>query len=93
MSGELPPVAELEASDDRDWFAEHPGRRYRMRPGDGGTWLIRQKSRALLRTFAREPLRLPDTDEALAVAWQTAAYPDTIGARPRPRARRRESAQ
>jgi len=65
------------AADDRNWFADHPGRRYRARRIGGDVWIVRRRSRALLRTWtATLPPGLPDTDEALRPAWFAAAWPD-----------------
>jgi hypothetical protein len=65
------------AAEDRTWFADHPKRRFRYRPGDGGLWLIRRYKGALVRTFAPGTSKLsPNTDHVLAVAFFQAAYPN-----------------
>ena len=65
--------------DDSPWFADHPGRLFRARPGDGGVWLIRRRQGAdpdvFLRTFSRTSPPTDDSDGALAVAWYNSAYP------------------
>ena len=76
MVGEIPPVTEIEAGDDRAWFACHLQRRFRARPGAGGWWLVRRRGAVLLRTFSSTALALADRDKAIAPAWFAAAYPD-----------------
>jgi hypothetical protein len=70
----LPPVTEEAARGDRDWFGDHPSRRFHARAGDGGWWLIRR--RGLLRTFTRTVTHVADRDKAIAALWFAAAYPD-----------------
>jgi hypothetical protein len=65
--------------DDGPWFADHPGRLFRARPGDGGVWLIRRRQGAdpdvFLRTFSRTSPPTGDSDGELAAAWYSSAYP------------------
>jgi hypothetical protein len=70
----IAPVTEIEAGDDRYWFADHPNRRFRARVGSSGTWFIRRCGDVFLRSFARAPVPA-DTDIASAHAWFAAAYP------------------
>ena len=73
----LPPVTEAAALDDRNWFADHPSRRFRARVADSSLWLVRRRRGVLLRTVAPHPFALPgDTDRELAAAWYRAAFPD-----------------
>jgi hypothetical protein len=73
-----PIVTEADALGDRNWFAEHPGRRYRHRPGpDRTVWLIRHRGGGVyLRTLATPAISYPDADEALRQLWFEAAWPD-----------------
>jgi hypothetical protein len=73
----LPDVTTPDALDDFQWFADHQGRRYRSRPGAGGTWIIRRRGGAFLRTWSADTIlqNLPDRDAVLRPAWFHAAYP------------------
>lgn len=72
-----PPVTELDAGDDREWFAEHPGRRFHGRQVRDGWWLIRLSGKdALLRVFMSAHGRAPDADGELAPLWFAAAWPN-----------------
>jgi hypothetical protein len=80
VTGAIPPVTEDDARSDREWFAGHPDRRFRARPGDSGLWLIRRRPQGAdpdvyLRTFARAVVTREDSDRALAALWYGAAYP------------------
>jgi hypothetical protein len=74
---EMPAVEAGEALGDRVWFTRYPYRRYRMRQGEQGWWLIRRRSGGvMLRTWtAALPRGLPDRDSALREAWVAAAWP------------------
>ena len=68
-------VRELDAGDDRYWFADHPWRRFRARRIANGHWLIRRHGDALLRTFIFSTARLTDIDGEIALLWFVAAWP------------------
>lgn len=72
----IPPVSDIEATNDREWFAAHRGRLFRARRGDGGVWLVRRQGGALLRTYEHRGRLGPDTDVELAERWYRAAFPD-----------------
>jgi hypothetical protein len=66
--------------DDGTWFADHPGRLFRARPGDGEVWLIRRRPQGanpdvFLRTFNRTSSPAGASDRELAAAWYSSAYP------------------
>ena len=66
--GELPVVLQADVFDDQQWFADHPGRQYRLRSG----WAVRRRSRGV---FLRVPMSCPVyADEAAAerVGWESA---------------------
>jgi hypothetical protein len=71
-------VTAADVFDDQQWFADHPERRYRRRPGpDGAVWVIRRRGRAVyLRALVTTGIRYPDNDEALRQLWFLAAWPD-----------------
>ena len=71
-------MTELEAGDDRNWFAAHPSRRFRARwdVAHAGWWLIRKRGDALFRTFTRAAIIVPDRDKAIAPWWFAAAWPE-----------------
>jgi hypothetical protein len=72
---EFPPATEADALSDRTWFANHPDARFRARVGGHGTWLVRRRGNALLRTFT--PSAAPRaSDKEIAPVWYAAAYPD-----------------
>jgi|SoiMethySBSTD1v2_1073268.scaffolds.fasta_scaffold3004201_1 hypothetical protein len=77
MSGTQPVITDVDAADDSAWFASHPGRAYRLRPGFEGWWIVeRRPGGELLRIWtAMTAPNLPDTDTALREAWQAAAFP------------------
>jgi hypothetical protein len=52
MSGTHPAVTDADAVDDFDWFEDHSGRSYRLRPGYEGWWIVeRRPGGELLRTW------------------------------------------
>jgi len=77
----IPEIAPADAQGDREWFADHPERRFRARSCDGGVWLIRRwpqggGSDVYLRVFSRA-LEMPqDSDAGIAISWYRAAWPD-----------------
>jgi hypothetical protein len=71
-------VTERDAAGDRNWFAEHEDRRFRVRAEGSRLVIIRRRGigdyRVLLRTStAARPTAF--TDKELAVSWYAAAYP------------------
>jgi len=89
-AGVTPPiVTPSEAADDYAWFAKHPGRRFRARAGDGGTWFVRRLRRGeddiYLRSFSPGTAHgtpsgaiwgpAGDSDGELAVRWVASCYP------------------
>jgi hypothetical protein len=75
---ELPPVTELDAGADREWFLTHPGRRFHARPAADGWWLIRKLSETFIRTFTRDVVSVADRDKDIAALWFAAAYPESL---------------
>ena len=77
MGDDPPAVTAAEAFDDGQWFSDHPGRRYRIRPGTGGLlWVIRNRRRGVfLRAVITPPRDYPDTEDAAEAAWWAAVYP------------------
>jgi hypothetical protein len=78
--GALPPVREMDATDDAAWFADRPRRLFRTRLGDGGSWIIRRRRQGadpdvFLRTFSSAPVRA-DSEGEIARLWFATAYPD-----------------
>jgi hypothetical protein len=65
-------VNPADAFSDHQFFADHPQRCYRIRPG----WAIRRRPRGV---FLRTPLsfghRYVDTEASAEAAWWEAAYP------------------
>jgi hypothetical protein len=57
---------ELEAGDDRDWFADHPNRRFRARRGNRSVIIVRKAGDVLLRTVAPADTPIVDDDHNLA---------------------------
>lgn len=75
-----PTVADLDASDDSSWFADHPQRCYRLRLDPrAGAWFVRRRGRApaaFLRVYvAIVPRGLGDSGDSLRAAWFFSAYP------------------
>lgn len=67
-------VSFADVLNDQQWFADHPHRQYRLRPG----WVVR---RCIGNTYLRTPLadnrHHPDDNERRAEQiWWTAAWPD-----------------
>jgi hypothetical protein len=57
--------------DDQQWFADHPGRQYRLRRG----WAVRRHSRVFLRApiAASSSVTYPDDEgQAEAIWWRSA---------------------
>jgi hypothetical protein len=75
---QLPPVTSATALDDAVWFQRRPARRFRGRPGDGGSWIIRRRGTVLFRTWTPQPVNLVDTDKALATHWFETAWPGEL---------------
>jgi hypothetical protein len=68
----IPAVSELAAGADRYWLADHPQRRYHLRPG----WVIRARGRGVfLRATVTLPSGYPDIEAAAEAAWWSAAFP------------------
>jgi hypothetical protein len=80
MSGTHPAATDIDAVDDTDWFAGHPGRAYRLRRGYEGWWIVeRRPGGELLRTWtATITPNLPDTDAALARGLAGCGVPTTV---------------
>ena len=75
-----PPVRDTDAVADAAWFGAHPHRLFRVRVGDGGTWIIRRRRQGsdpdvFLRTFSGTVVQ-NDNDGELATAWFATALPD-----------------
>jgi hypothetical protein len=73
-----PAVSESGARSDRDWFGDHPSRRFRVRPLEDDFRVVRKRRDALLRTFTRERLHLADRDKEIAPAWFAAGLPRRV---------------
>jgi hypothetical protein len=73
----VPTVTDIEAGDDRDWFARTK-RRYRLRrQGTSGSLIRRRTGQVYLRVWAAKlPAAMPHSDEALRPYWFLAAYPE-----------------
>jgi hypothetical protein len=78
ISNALPAVTELDAGNDRGWFADHPNRSFRARTTAAGVWLVRRRRQGfdqdvLLRTLALPP---PPRDDDLEIgaAWYASAF-------------------
>jgi hypothetical protein len=68
------------ATEGRNWLADHPRRRYRLRPA-GDRWVVvrRRPNIGLLRTSnstgtSTIPRGSPDSDEALRPLWVASAW-------------------
>jgi hypothetical protein len=76
----LPVVTDVDAHDDRVWFAKHPDRLFRHWANAGGAWLIRRRRQGVgpdvyLRTVTSALTPRSDDDGELAAIWYQDAYP------------------
>ena len=71
----LPSVTAAEALDDGAWFDANPKRRYRVRPAQGGVWIVRRRGRVMLRTFAATlPGKPPASERGIERLWYATAW-------------------
>ena len=69
---ESPPVTPAEILEDQQWFADHPHRQYRLRPG----WALRRRSRCVfLRTPHTDTRTYPDSERLAERLWWENAWP------------------
>jgi hypothetical protein len=72
----LPSVTAADALDDRGWFDANPKRRYRVRPAQGGAWIVRRRGRVMLRTYAATlPAKPPASERGIEQLWYATAWP------------------
>lgn len=69
-------IALADVFGDQQWFFEHAGRQYCIRPG----WAVRHCRGAYLRVPASLPAGYPNTEAAAEAAWWAAAWPDLTAA-------------
>jgi len=71
-----PSVTAADALDDGDWFDTNPTRRYRMRPAQGGAWIVRRRGRVMLRAYtATLPAKPPASERSIEQLWYATAWP------------------
>jgi hypothetical protein len=75
-------LTDIDATDDKEWFVEHPNDDYRLRTIRGTTWLIRRiRERKVADVLLRVRLASPpeagngDSDD-LRTLWFERAWPD-----------------
>jgi hypothetical protein len=74
MTDAAPVIAvDLAEVTDEQWFHEHPGRQYRLRPG----WAVRRRAgRVFLRTRVGGSRPYPDHEGLAEQLWWRAAWPE-----------------
>jgi hypothetical protein len=72
-------VSAAAALADAVWFERRPHRRFRLRHGDRGWWLVRKQGGGVfLRTWTPQAIGPLDDDKQLATSWYAIAWPGEL---------------